>query len=242
LQDRHQRERQQRHETVHEAYHHARLRAKDAKRLGNEIERKQQRAIALADVVDRLSAGVILLDAACNIVHGNPAAKTMLAAADVLRSVSGRLVARSSEANLALRDIFRDAGQVAMAAAAGRKISLISHGGSYYIANVIALPSLLRDGATERTSAVGALFVWKAELDGRSCAGLIDRTFDLTPAELRVLQSIVEVGGVPETAIALGIAETTVKTHLHRVFAKTGVSRQADLVKLAAGFSNPLVH
>jgi hypothetical protein len=29
--------------------------------------------------------------------------------------------------------------------------------------------------------------------------------------------------------------------HLHRVFAKTGVSRQADLVKLAAGFSNPLV-
>ena len=48
--------------------------------------------------------------------------------------------------------------------------------------------------------------------------------------------------GVPETADALGIAETTVKTHLHRVFAKTGVSRQADLVKLAAGFSNPLVN
>jgi DNA-binding CsgD family transcriptional regulator len=31
-----------------------------------------------------------------------------------------------------------------------------------------------------------------------------------------------------------------VKTHLHRVFAKTGASRQADLVKLAAGFSSPL--
>jgi DNA-binding CsgD family transcriptional regulator len=118
----------------------------------------------------------------------------------------------------------------------------MSHDGSYYIAQVIALPSLLRDGAAERSSAVGALFIWKAELDGRSCAGLIDRTFELTPAELRVLQSIVDVGGVPETAVALGIAETTVKTHLHRVFAKTGVSRQADLVKLAAGFSNPLVH
>ena len=45
-----------------------------------------------------------------------------------------------------------------------------------------------------------------------------------------------------EEYLAEGIAETTVKTHLHRVFAKTGVSRQADLVKLAAGFSNPLVH
>ncbi|MGZ3349601.1 MAG: helix-turn-helix domain-containing protein, partial [Xanthobacteraceae bacterium] len=69
---------------------------------------------------------------------------------------------------------------------------------------------------------------------------LIARTFELTPAELRVLLGIVEVGGVPETAENLGVAETTVKTHLHRVFAKTGASRQADLVKLAAGFSNPL--
>jgi DNA-binding CsgD family transcriptional regulator len=49
------------------------------------------------------------------------------------------------------------------------------------------------------------------------------------------------VGGVPETAEALGIAETTVKTHLSRLFAKTGASRQADLVKIVAGFSNPLL-
>ena len=210
--------------------------------INRAIERKQQRATALADVVDRLNAGVILLDAACRIVHSNPAADTILAADDVLRAISGRLVTRFPEANRALRDIFRDPGEVAVAAAEGRKIPLSSHDGSHYVAHVIALPSLLRDGATERTSAVGALLVWKAELDSRSCAGLIDRAFQLTPAELRVLQSIVEVGGVPETAAALGIAETTVKTHLHRVFAKTGVSRQADLVKLAAGFSNPLLH
>jgi DNA-binding CsgD family transcriptional regulator len=47
---------------------------------------------------------------------------------------------------------------------------------------------------------------------------------------------------VPEAARALGCAETTVKTHLYRVFAKTGATRQADLVKLAAGFSNPLMN
>jgi hypothetical protein len=37
----------------------------------------------------------------------------------------------------------------------------------------------------------------------------------------------------------LGIGEATVKTHLHHVFGKTGTSRQADLVKLVAGFSKP---
>ena len=39
----------------------------------------------------------------------------------------------------------------------------------------------------------------------------------------------------------LGISETTVKTHLQRVFEKTGTSRQSDLVKLVAGYINPLV-
>jgi DNA-binding CsgD family transcriptional regulator len=41
-------------------------------------------------------------------------------------------------------------------------------------------------------------------------------------------------------AAALGVAVTTVKTHLSRLYAKTGVARQADLVKLVAGFSTPL--
>src|SRR6478736_5300237 len=58
--------------------------------INRAVERKQQKAIVLADVVDRLSAGVILLDAACNIVHGNPAAKAILDENDVLRSVNGR--------------------------------------------------------------------------------------------------------------------------------------------------------
>ena len=56
-----------------------------------------------------------------------------------------------------------------------------------------------------------------------------------------MLLAIVEVGGVPESAVALGIAESTVKTHLGRLFAKTGARRQADLVKIVAGFASPLI-
>jgi DNA-binding CsgD family transcriptional regulator len=47
--------------------------------------------------------------------------------------------------------------------------------------------------------------------------------------------------GVPETADALGVGQATVKTHLHRVFRKTATTRQADLIRLVAGFSSPLV-
>jgi DNA-binding CsgD family transcriptional regulator len=69
---------------------------------------------------------------------------------------------------------------------------------------------------------------------------VIARHYGLTPTELRVLLAVIEVGGVPEVALALGVAETTVKTHLGNVYGKTGVSRQADLVKLAASFASPI--
>jgi DNA-binding CsgD family transcriptional regulator len=119
----------------------------------------------------------------------------------------------------------------------GGAFPLTAHDGTRYVAHVLALKSVLRNERGPKLKAVAALFVRKAGLDSQSCSELLARTFELTPTELRVLLSIVEVGGVPQTAQILGIAETTVKTHLHRVFSKTGTNRQADLVKLAAGFS-----
>ena len=74
-----------------------------------------------------------------------------------------------------------------------------------------------------------------------STSQVIGEAFRLTPTELRVLLAIVEVGGVPEVAEALGIAESTVKTHLGRLFQKTATSRQAGLVGIVTGFSNPFV-
>ena len=70
---------------------------------------------------------------------------------------------------------------------------------------------------------------------------MISRRYKLTPTELRVLLAIVEIGGVPEVAEAFGVSTTTVKSHLARLFEKTSTRRQADLVKLVAEFSNPLL-
>jgi hypothetical protein len=43
-----------------------------------------------------------------------------------------------------------------------------------------------------------------------------------------------------ETAAALGVAQTTARTHLNSIFAKTGVSRQSGLVRLAMQTAPPL--
>ena len=43
-------------------------------------------------------------------------------------------------------------------------------------------------------------------------------------------------------ATAFGVADTTVRTHVNRLFEKTGATRQADLVKLVAGYTTPLAN
>jgi DNA-binding CsgD family transcriptional regulator len=207
--------------------------------INRALESRESEVAAFADMLNGLSAGIFLLDAGCRLVHANTAGHGMLGANDFLRLIGGQLVAREFRVNQTLREIFGADGDVALAAG-GNAIALTAHDGERYVAHVLPLASLTRNGPERSFKAVGALFVRKVELDSQSYGELIARAFELTPSEVRVLLSIVEVGGVPETAQALGVAETTVKTHLHRTFAKTGASRQADLVKLAAGFSTPL--
>lgn len=65
--------------------------------------------------------------------------------------------------------------------------------------------------------------------------------FKLTPTEIRVLLAIVEIGAGSEVAEAFGVAGGTIKTHLNRLYQKTGTGRQADLVKRMAEFSSLLI-
>jgi DNA-binding CsgD family transcriptional regulator len=194
-------------------------------------------ASALANALDGLSAGVFLVDRHCHIEHANEAARRMLDEDDFIRSVADQLVMRDATANNNLHEAIRGDGDLGMAAGKATVV-LIARDGQRYIAHLWPLRSLNCDGP-EVPKAAAALFVRKVEPDSQSYGGVVASAFGLTPAELRVLLAIVEVGGVPETSEMLGLAETTVKTHLYRVFSKTGACRQADLVKLASGFSRP---
>jgi DNA-binding CsgD family transcriptional regulator len=209
--------------------------------IGQTIHRKQTEAVCFSDVLDGLSSGMILVDANGRIVHTNNAGNAILDAADFLRAVCGRLVASDLAINAALREILVAAsvGDAALGVK-GIALPLTAHDGERYVAHVLPLTSGARRAAGLAYNAVAALFIRKAALEPFSPPEVIGEMYKLTPTELRVLLAIVDIGGVPEVAAALGVAVTTVKTHLSRLFEKTGVARQADLVKLVAGFSTPL--
>jgi DNA-binding CsgD family transcriptional regulator len=210
--------------------------------IGKIIDLKKAEAASLADSLDGISAGVFLVDATGCIIHANSAAHVILEGANVLHVERGRLIAKDHRADQALGDTFAVAGTGdAAVGIKGIGVPIPARNGEHYVAHVLPLTSGARRQAGESYRASAAVFVHKAALNAPSPSDAIAKAYGLTPAELRVLLAVFEVGGVPEVADALGISQTTIKTHLGQLYEKTGAHRQADLVKLVAAFSNPLL-
>jgi DNA-binding CsgD family transcriptional regulator len=210
--------------------------------IGKLIEFKTAQAAALADALDGLSASMLFVDSSGRVTHANAAGHALIADGDVLRAPLGRLTASDPDVNRALRSIFLAAatGDAAIGVR-GVAVPLVARDGERYVAHVLPLSSGARRSAGVSYAAAAALFVQKAALATRSPPEAIAKTYRLTAMEVRVLLAIVEVGGVPEVAETLGIGESTVKSHLKRLYEKTGAHRQADLVKLFAGYASPLL-
>ena len=207
-----------------------------ARAIGKMLDLHKVEAATFADTLDGVAAGMFLVDAQAYIVHANASGQAMLDGGSVVRDRCGRLIAADRKADQALREAFT-------AAAGGSNdnvvVTLRPRDGECWNAHVLPLASGIRRQTGAPYAAVAAVFIRKAALN--TCPlEAIASLYGLTPAELRVLTAIVEIGGVPEVAPALGVSETTVKSHLKNLFEKTGTKRQADLVKLVASHMSPI--
>jgi len=211
-----------------------------------------RRAVAVGDVLnmqaikietfesalDLLQAGVLFVDGDCRIIHANHAARTMLRDGSPIQSVRGGLRTHLPQTTAALKK----AVAVAVEPAIGRSgigVPLPRADGVPAHAHVLPLIG----GKTRprlAPAASAAVFVTIKSNGADPPAEAIAAVFDLTPAEIRILQRLL-AGSVPsEIAGDLGLALSTVRTHLGRIFAKTGTSRQSDLILLATELAAPV--
>ena len=63
-------------------------------------------------------------------------------------------------------------------------------------------------------------------------SALLHELFSITPAEAKILARLVAGRSFDEIATETGIAIGTVRTHVKRIFAKTGTTRQGELISL----------
>jgi DNA-binding CsgD family transcriptional regulator len=208
--------------------------------IGKIITFKTVEAAALAETLDAIKTAILLTDKNQRLVHANTAGESLLADGAAIQRVGDKVAALDAAANQSLQEMLKQAtiGDVALARA-NVSVLLPARDGLSYLAQVLPLTGGARRTTVAGQSAVAAIFVRNARLELPHPLNVIASRYALTPTEMRVLMMIVDVGGTPAVAAALGVSQATVRTHLREIFAKTGLTRQADLVKLVASHMSP---
>ena len=175
--------------------------------------------------------GIVQLDAQARIVAANDRARSMLRAGDGLFDEDGQLFARRVQDNDDLQGLLRRALPPDGAQGAG---------GSTLVRRPDGLPPLVvhvtpvGGQATEPPawpSAALVLIVDPAD-DVVIDPGAVAATLGLTASEARVAVLLARGLSVREVATATGRRESTIRWHVKNVFAKHGLSRQLELVRL----------
>jgi DNA-binding CsgD family transcriptional regulator/PAS domain-containing protein len=192
----------------------------------------------MTETLDAFKCGVVLTNRSGSILHANRSAERMMRREGPIQVVRGILQAR---APAAARELHSAIGLAADDETAlgktGLAIRLNRDDEPAQYAHVLPLTGgELR--ARLKSEAVAAVFVGATgdEADG---AEAMATAFSLTLAETRLVEHLLGGDSLKESAAALGIAMTTAKTHLENVFQKTGVKRQAELMRLAAQVAAP---
>ena len=206
--------------------------------IGDLLNMATAKAATLQATLDTLSAAVIVTDAQARIVHCNSAGEAMLRDGEPIGTEDGQLRSRQPQATKALRiAIAQTDDPVRRIGSNGIGVPLRHSDGGPAIAHVLPLaqggPN--RDWGPRATAAV---FVAPVDYAPPAADALI-ALYGLTAMEARVLLQIAAGKNRAQAAAALGIADSTAKTHLDRVFSKTGTSDQAALARLVATLASP---
>jgi len=209
-------------------------------KIGQALELRTVQVTDLADTLDGLAAGVFIIDERGNLAHSNASGRKMLAEEKIFCLRGGRLQAVTPAANAGIAASLTHMRDSKTALDRVPAVALEVETGPRYFAHLLPLTAGFRHKMGLPRSASAAIFVVKTALDVTAATEMIGDEYRLTPAELRVLRAVIEIGGVAEIASTLAISEETTRTHLRHLFDKTDARSQVELVKLVAERISPL--
>lgn len=196
------------------------------------------RAATFEAVLESVGSVVVLVDRALRVIHVNRAGREALEMRAPLFVRQGVLQLADRRAAMRLAEAVEAVEQRAGGLEQRIAIPLRTTGGEAFVIHVLPIqPRQL--GTLVPPSAVAALFLASAASPAPPPIAAFAELYDLTPAEARIAELIAEGLAPAEIAGRIGAAPATVRTHLLRVFQKSGVSRQGDLAVRIRAFAGP---
>lgn len=202
--------------------------------LGATISSLRGGARASLQILDRLPQGVILIGADREVLFANTAADALLSAGDGVVTRLGMLDVVPVVSRPRFGELLRGAIGLARGAVAGR--------GGWLSVERVAKPPLhlfigpiVIDLGTPLRARPAAVVIAHDRSRGLAASfEMLSGLFGLTPTEARLSALLGQGAVLEDAATRLGQSVGTARIHLKAIFAKIGVRRQQDLVRLVS--------
>ncbi|WP_250479793.1 MULTISPECIES: helix-turn-helix transcriptional regulator [unclassified Caballeronia] len=186
------------------------------------------------EALDALGDAIFIVDEAARPLFVNTAAENLLARADALNCSHDGLRGPTVPLTLALRAL------VARTLAHDDSINCgairIAHSGNGagFNALVSRLGTVTDWPGVRHGTRAALIVVTHSDSCARTPEDALMSLYKLTPAEAAIAQRLARGETLSAIADSLNVRISTARTHLHHVFEKTSMHRQADLVRLVA--------
>ena len=188
----------------------------------------QEQRMGLFDAFHALDRGVVLLDYQVRIVDANASAERYLAASDGLVGGNNTIAASLPGEQRRLQAMLGSCTRSALTS--GGTMRVTRHAGAPLVLTISPFP------AASPLSLLpgGGIMVIIADPEARNPlhASRLQERYGLTAAELALALEIAKGDGRRAAAERRGVSVATARSQLSSIFDKTGVRRQAELVRL----------
>jgi DNA-binding CsgD family transcriptional regulator len=186
------------------------------------------------EVCDRMGVATFILDTKGNVLEQNKSACELLGGLDGLSIVNGRLIATDAASNrelLRLLDEALDRCDSVGAPLISNVMPVVRPSGkSNLVLFVQSLPTAkLRSG---RHRPAITVFVRDPAFRTEAPVAVAQRLYKLTPAETALVLELVNGLSLCEASKRRGIRQSTARTQLRSIFAKTGTQKQTELMRM----------
>ena len=201
-----------------------------AMQVHNLLDRSESLSELYSQAISRLSVATLVLDESGSVLRVNPVAQDLLAQADGLKLVGGRLEATYPSDNRELQRLIRAAFSPD-APKSAEAMSVTRPSGQVNLGLVVEpIPSL--DWAEEKGKPAALVYIRDAASKSLASELVTKQLFNLTKAETALAMELANGLSLEEAAEELNIRRNTARAHLRSIFSKTGVRRQTELVRI----------
>lgn len=183
---------------------------------------------AAVGALDAIATAILVVRGDGELVHANRSAQAQLTSGGALRERCGRIIG------------VLDGGRLAslIATAAG---DALRQRHAVVLRDSAGDPRIVRAQALPQADGEDLVLL---QLEDRTptlpSAALLCACYDLTGAEARIALALLAGERLRDAAARLSIGISTARSQLAAVFAKTGVTRQSELVRSLAALGDPL--